>query len=75
MVPDDLEAVSLEVKQANSQSFIISTAYRSPNSRIEVFLKIERLIQKIDNENKEIYILGDLNINLLAQNVSTGKRL
>ena len=29
----------------------------------------------MDNENKEIYILGDLNINLLAQNASICKKL
>jgi hypothetical protein len=60
LVPNDLEAVSLEVRQANSQSFIISSVYRPPNSKTEVFLKIERLIQLIDNENKEVYILGEL---------------
>ncbi len=75
MVPNDLEAVSLEVKQANSQSFIISTIYRPPNSKTENLLKIERFIELVDNENKEIYILGDLNINLLAQNVSIAKKL
>ena len=74
-VSNDLEAVSLEVRQANSQSFIISSVYGPPNSKTEVFLKIERLIQLIDKENKEVYILGDLNINLLGQNLSTGKNL
>ena len=38
-------------------------------------MKIERFIELVDNENKEIYILGDLNINLLAQNVSIAKKL
>ena len=33
------------------------------------------LIQLADNENEEVYILGDLIINLLAQNVSTCKKL
>ena len=75
LVPNDLEAVSIEVRQANSQSFIISSVYRPPNSKTEVFLKIERLIQLIDNENKEVYILGELNINLLEPNLSTGKKL
>ena len=57
----------IEIKQANSQSFIISTIYRPPNSKTEDLLKIERLIQLSDNENKEVYILGDLNINLQFQ--------
>ena len=56
LVPNSLEAVSLEIKQENSQSFIISTIYRPPNSKTEDLLKIERLIQVADNENKEVYI-------------------
>ena len=53
LVPNDLEAISLEIKQENSQSFIISTIYRPPNFKINDLLKIERLIQLLDNENKE----------------------
>ena len=75
LVPNDHGAISLEIKSASSQAFIISTIYRPPNSKTEDLLKIERLIQLADYENKEIYILGDLNINLLAQNVSTCKKL
>jgi hypothetical protein len=58
LVPNNLEAVFLEIRQANSQSFIISYVYRPPNTPVEVFSKME-LIQLIDNENKEVYILGD----------------
>ena len=54
LVPNDLEAVSLEVKQANSQSFIISIIYRPPNSKTENLLKIERFIELVDNENLHI---------------------
>ena len=75
VVPYDLEAISLEIKQENSQSFIISTFYRPPNSKINHLLKIEIFIQLVDNQNKEIYILGDLKINLLAQNASICKKL
>ena len=35
----------------------------------ETFSKIETLIQLVDNENKEVYILGDLNCNLLDSNI------
>ena len=41
LVPNDLEAVCLEIKQANSRSFIISSVYRLPNTTVETFSKIE----------------------------------
>ena len=46
-----------QVRQAKSQSFIIASIYRPPNATVDSFSKIERLIQPIDNENKDVYIL------------------
>ena len=63
LIPAGLEAVCLEIKQSNSPSFIISSIYRPPSAPIEVFSKIEKLIDLVDNKNKEVYILGDLNCN------------
>ena len=75
LIPNDLEAVCLEIKQANSTSFIFSSVYRPPNTTVENFSKIERLIRLVDNENKEVYMLGDLNCNLLDSNLSNVKML
>jgi di/tripeptidase len=33
----------------------------------EIFDHLEKLIKQIDDENKEMYILGDLNCNLLEK--------
>jgi hypothetical protein len=54
LIPNDLETVCLEMKQASSKSVIFSSVYRSPNTTVETFSKIERLIQLVDNENKEV---------------------
>ena len=75
LVPTDLEAVCVEINQANAQSFIISSIYRPPSSTNEVFKKIEELIKLIDDESKELYIFGDLNCNMLQLNLSTTKKL
>jgi hypothetical protein len=75
LVPPDLEAVCVEIKHANSQSFIVSSIYRPPCSPSEMFTKIERLIKSIDDDNKELYILGDLNCNMLQPSLSISKRL
>ena len=75
LVPTDLEAVCVEINQANSQSFIISSIYRPPCSTNDVFKKIEELIKLIDDESKELFIFGDLNCNMLQLNLSTTKKL
>ena len=41
--------------------------YRPPNSPPERFNELENVIDKIDAENKELYILGDVNCNLLPE--------
>ena len=75
LIPYDLEAICLEIKQANSKSFIILSVYRPPNTSVETFSKIEKLIQQVNNENKEFYLLGDLNCNLLDSSLSNVKTL
>ena len=45
---------------------IISALYRPPNTKIDIFDKIEILIHNIDGENKETILLGDMNCDLLS---------
>ena len=65
LVADNLEAVCLEVAKPNSRPFIVSSIYRPPSAPVELFNNIEHMIGQIDNDDKEVYILGDLNCNLL----------
>ena len=50
-----------------STGFVVGTWYRPPGSPIELFNEFEKLIDKIDAENKEFYLLGDVNCNLLPE--------
>ena len=52
----------------HSRPFIVVTVYRPPDSSPDFFIHLENLLKKIDNENKEIYILGDLNCDLIRPN-------
>lgn len=74
IVPTDFEAVCGKIKQANTESWF-QLFYRPPCSPSEVSTKIERSIKSIDDDNKELYIFGDLNCNLLEPALSTTKRL
>ena len=48
----DFESVSTELKINHSKPISVSTAYK-PESKVEIYEKIELLIFKIDSEDKE----------------------
>ena len=59
------EAVWIEIIQKN-KNIICGCIYRHPNSDINQFLEyFEKALSKVTKENKECYISGDFNINLL----------
>ena len=65
LVPSELEAVCVEIIKPHSKPFFVTTVYRPLSALSEFFDHFEKLIKGIDNENKEMYILGDLNCDLL----------
>ena len=70
LIPSELEAVCIEITKPHSQPFLVTTIYHPPNSTSnDFFLHFENLIKLIDDENKELYILGDFNcdMNLIHQ--------
>ena len=64
---DDLECLFVEISKPRSSAFLVGTCYRPPNSSPERFNEFGIVIDKIDAENKEVYILGDVNCNLLPE--------
>ena len=61
----DLENLCIEIRKPNSKPFLVATWYRSPESTVDKFDLFET-IDKIDAENIEYYLLGDLNCNVTA---------
>lgn len=60
----------------NSKPFSILSCYRPPNGDSEEFYKIlKEITGKIDNEGNELFILGDLNTNLLSPERNKAQRL
>ena len=59
LVPPELKAVCVEIIKPHSKPFLVTTVYRPPSSLPEFFDDFEKLIKAFDNENKELYILGD----------------
>ena len=68
LVPTELEAVCVEIIKPHSKPFLVTTVYRPPSALSEFFDHFEKLIKAVDNENKDMYILGDLNCNMLKTN-------
>ena len=58
---DDLETITVEISKPRSKPFIVNCMYRPPNSTVELFSAYEKLIEKLDSENKEIILIGDFN--------------
>ena len=69
LVPSDLEAICLEICKPHSRPFMVVTIYRPPDAPNDFLTQFESFIKAIENENKEIYILGDLNCDLIKQNL------
>ena len=65
LVPSELEAVCVEIIKPHSKPFLVSTVYRPPSAPTEFFDHFETLNIVIDNEDKKMYILGDLNCDTL----------
>ena len=46
---------------------MFSNIYRPPSAPSEFFDNLKKLVKTIDDENKEMYILGDLNCDMLRK--------
>jgi exonuclease III len=65
LISSELEAVCIEIIKPHSRPFLVTTVYRPPNAPSEFFDHFEKLIKAIDDENKETYILDDINCDML----------
>ena len=67
LISSDLEAVCVEITKPHSRPFIVTTVYRPPNASSDFFDHFEKLIKQIDDEDKEMYLMGDLNCDMLKK--------
>ena len=75
LIGENLEAICIEIFKPSSASFIVGTIYRPPSAFVDSFSNIEQLVKLIDDENKEFYLLGDLNANMLDNSNNSTKNL
>ena len=66
-----LECIWLEVKHKKSKPFLVGHIYRPPDSGIDWNEAFEDCIENVLKEEKEIYLLGDVNRDLLNRQIKT----
>ena len=64
---DKLELLSLRIKPKNAKSFIFVCWYRPPTSVVDnaAFENLREILGKLDNEEKEIILVGDTNCGIM----------
>ena len=64
-----MKAIWIEIKNKKSKNIICGSIYRHPNDNIMTYDKflgyLELCLTKLSNENKEVYLCGDFNSDLL----------
>ena len=58
---ETIENLCVEIQKPKSKPFVVVTWYRPPDSRIEVLTPFEELLGKLDTENIEYHLMGDMN--------------
>ena len=68
---ENLECIWLEVKPNKSKPFLVGHIYRPPDSGIIWNETFEDCIENVLKEEKELYLLGDVNRDLLNRQIKT----
>ena len=64
---DDFETVWVEINNTKAKNILCCCAYRHPSSNPVRFKEhLESILSQLTRENKNIFIMGDFNINLLS---------
>ena len=65
---ENVDILWLNVQSSKFPSFIIGTVYRHPHAHVNSFDYIEESFREIVIKNKPVFILGDINDDLLCRN-------
>ena len=58
---DELESLSIQIKNGKFKPFILTTIYRPPGKPVSYFSDLESLFGKLESQNGESVIIGDTN--------------
>lgn len=68
---ENFESMWFEISQKNSKSFLVGHIYRNPASTVAWNETFDNQIDKVMEDEKELFILGDVNRDLLNMQIKT----
>ena len=69
--PEVIESLFLEITVPHGKNIIVGCVYRPPNQNKALFLdKLNDVLSYISKNNKQCYVMGDFNLDLLQYKVS-----
>ena len=72
----DVECQCLEILCTNQKNMIILNIYRPPQGKFDIFSEfLEQTINSIDQNRKDIFVLGDFNIDFIDKTDNNTKKL
>ena len=56
---DEIESLSVQIKNGKFKAFIVTSIYRPPGKPVSYFNELESLFSMLETQNKESIIIGD----------------
>ena len=66
---DEIEAIWIQLNQSNTKLFLVDFVYRSPSAKVGWNEHFEKQLDKVIDDQNEIYILGDFNRDLVNNQI------
>ena len=67
----ECESTWIEIKNKRSKNIVIGCIYRHPHDNFEEFFQyLDKCLSKVATENKELYLCGDFNFDLLKSDTN-----
>lgn len=75
LMVNDVEVLWLQVQLPYLKPILVGCCYRPPSARIEYLNGLSNMLDKVTEENRELYWLGDLNIDWLSDDCPLKNKL
>ena len=75
LMTSNIEALWLQVHLPNIKPILLCCCYRPPDSNAQYLSSLCEMVDRASDSNKELYILGDMNINWFSPTCSLKKSL
>ena len=64
MICEELESVAVQIKNGKFKPFFVTSIYRPSGKPVSYFSELESLSGRLESQNKDSIIMGDINCDL-----------